>query len=119
MWRWVRPQRSGQQREGLPPLRFRRCRHRLHPAHACPHPRNLLNVPFPSLPLHPQLFEATQKLAQQPQGALLALLELHSAAGGVLSGVQKARCAALYRPLFPDIAAICSAALEEHSLLPA
>jgi hypothetical protein len=65
------------------------------------------------------LFEATQKLARQPQGALLALLELHSAAGGVLSAVQKARCAALYRPLFPDIAAICSAVLEEHGLLPA
>ncbi|KAI7836429.1 hypothetical protein COHA_009698 [Chlorella ohadii] len=65
-----------------------------------------------------QLFEAAQRLARQPDAALVALLEFHTATGSVISGMQKARCAALYKPLFPDIVAIVRACLEQHGLLP-
>ena len=39
-------------------------------------------------------------------------------AGRVITGMQKARCAALYCPLFPDVVAIVRACLQQHALLP-
>lgn len=36
-----------------------------------------------------------------------------------MSEIQRARCAAMYRPLFPDIVAIVRSCLEQHDLLPA
>jgi hypothetical protein len=66
-------------------------------------PKALLSM-YASCPQSPpQLFEAAQRLARQPDAALVALLEFHTATGSVISGMQKARCAALYKPLFPDI----------------
>ncbi|KAL4436565.1 hypothetical protein ABPG75_003704 [Micractinium tetrahymenae] len=65
-----------------------------------------------------RLYEAAKQLSKQPDTALVVLLELHVAAGAILSEVQRARCAAMYRPLFPDIVAIVRSCLEQNDLLP-